>query len=43
MLTSTHAQKELPLKMNRDIEQWVYLIDEAEISTVAFSSFIFIL
>lgn len=32
MLTSTDAQKALPLKMNCDIQQWVFLIDSAEIS-----------
>lgn len=43
ILTSTDAQKALPLKMNRDIQQWVYLIDYAQIFTVIFSSSLFIL
>lgn len=38
-LSGTHTQKELPLKMNGDIEQRVYMIDSAEIFTVIFSTF----
>lgn len=42
MLTSTHTQKALPLKMNCDIQQWIYLIDLAEILFFSYSNILII-